>query len=87
MKLFVTGIPYDMDDIDLGEMFGLYCEVRSAKVVMDRATGKSKGFGFVEVPNDAEAKAVMLLLNGVGFKGGKRMTVVEATEQPRTRSY
>lgn len=87
MKLFVTGIPYDMDDIDLGEMFGLYSEVRSAKVVMDRATGKSKGFGFVEIPNEAEARVAMQLMNGAGFKGGKRMTVVEATEQPRTRSY
>lgn len=73
-----------MDDVDLKEMFELYSpEVRSAKVILDRVTGKSKGFGFVEITNAAEAKQAMNILNGVGFKGGKRMGVVEATEQPR----
>lgn len=64
MRLFVAGLPYDMDSIDLKEMFELYGTVVMAKVVTDPATRKSKGFGFVEYSNSAEAKEVMELLNG-----------------------
>ena len=84
MKLFIAGIPNDMDDVDLKEMFELYGEVKSAKVVQDKATGRSKGFGFIEMPNDVEAKQTILLMNGVGMRGGKKMAVMEATEQVKT---
>ena len=49
MKLFVAGFPNDFDEIDLKEMFELYGEVISAKLVTDRATGRSKGFGFIDM--------------------------------------
>ena len=54
-KLFVGNLPYTTTNEDLGEFFAQYGEVLSAAVIMDRATGRSKGFGFVEMANDAEA--------------------------------
>lgn len=77
MKLFVAGLPYDMDHQDLKEMFELYGEVTSAKVVMDFNTRKSKGFGFVEFEKGSEAKEAMELLNGRMIKG-KELVVKEA---------
>ena len=82
MKLFVAGLPSDFDDTDLKEMFELYGEVTSARLIVDRATGKSKGFGFIEMP-DAEAKETIEALNGVGMRGGKKISVQEAEEKPR----
>ena len=55
MKLFVAGLPSDFDDVDMKEMFELYGAVASVKLVTDRATGKSKGFGFIEMPDKMEA--------------------------------
>lgn len=83
MKLFVAGLPNDFDDVDLKEMFELYGEVKSAKLVIDRATGKSKGFGFVEMPNKTEAMETMEALDGAGLKHGKKIAVKEAEEQRR----
>ena len=71
MKLFVAGFPGDFDDTDLKEMFELYGAVQSAKLITDRATGKSKGFGFVEMPNSIEALQTIEALDGVGMKGKK----------------
>ena len=62
MKLFVAGVPYDFDDVDLKEMFELYGDISSAKVVLDRETGRSRGFGFVDMTNDAEALEAMKTL-------------------------
>ena len=56
MNIFVAGLPYDLDDAELEEIFEKFGKVASAKVAMDRETGKSKGFGFVEMPNESEAK-------------------------------
>ena len=56
MKLFVAGLPYDVDDQELQEMFETYGTVGSARVILDRETRKSRGFGFVEFANDDEAK-------------------------------
>lgn len=86
MKLFVAGLPNDFDDTDLKEMFELYGEVRSAKLVIDRATGKSKGFGFVEMPNKLEAQETIEVLDGAGLKQGKKMVVKEAEEQQRNNN-
>jgi RNA recognition motif-containing protein len=83
MKLFVAGLPYDFDDVDLKEMFELYGEVKSAKVALDRETRKSRGFGFLEMPRDAEAKEAMLALNGAKLVGGKQLSVKEAEDQPK----
>lgn len=87
MKLFVAGLPNDFDDIDLKEMFELYGEVKSAKLVVDRATGKSKGFGFVEMPNKIEAQETIEALDGAGLRQGKKMAVKEAEEQQRNTGY
>jgi len=89
MKLFVAGLPNDFDDIDLKEMFELYGEVISAKLIMDRATGKSKGFGFVEMADKMEALQTIEALHGAGIKG-KKMSVQKAEEKttnnnPRSR--
>jgi cold-inducible RNA-binding protein len=82
MKLFVAAVPYDFDDVDLKEMFELYGEVNSAKVVLDKETGKSRGFGFVDMPDDNEARAAIETLDGANIKG-KSMAVKQAEEQPR----
>ena len=82
MKLFVAAVPYDFDDVDLKEMFELYGDVNSAKVVLDRETGKSRGFGFVDMANAAEAKQAIEALDGANIKG-KTMSVKEADEQQR----
>ena len=80
MKLFVAGFPSDFDDVDLKEMFELYGTVASAKLITDRATGKSKGFGFVEMPDRTEAMQTIETLNGAGIKG-KKISVQEAEER------
>jgi cold-inducible RNA-binding protein len=84
MKLFVAGLPYDFDDIDLKEMFELYGEVASAKVALDRETRKSRGFGFLDMPRDAEAKEAILVLNGAQLSRGKQLSVKPADDQPRS---
>jgi len=82
MKLFVAGLTPDFDDIDLKEMFELYGEVASAKLIVDRQTGKSKGFGFVDMPDDNDARQTIEALNGANLKG-KQISVKEADEQQR----
>jgi RNA recognition motif-containing protein len=82
MKLFVAGLPYDFDDIDLQEMFELYGEVKSAKIALDRETRKSRGFGFLEMPRDAEAREAILALNGATLVGGKQLSVKQAEDKP-----
>ena len=82
MKLFVAGLTGDFDEADLKDMFELYGDVKSSQIIIDRATGKSKGFGFVDMPNDVEAKEAMQLLDGVGLMG-KKIAVKQAEDQPR----
>src|ERR1700740_421611 len=82
MKLFVAGLPNDFDDVDLKEMFELYGTVNFAKIVMDRETGKSKGFGFVDMPDDTEARQAIETLDNASIRG-KKMAVKEAEEQNR----
>src|ERR1700688_3001450 len=88
MKLFVAGLPYDFDDIDLKEMFELYGDVYSAKVARDRETKKSRGFGFLDMPNDAEAKEAIQTLDGAEIGRGKKLSVKKADEeQPRPGGF
>jgi cold-inducible RNA-binding protein len=82
MKLFVAGLPNDFDDVDLKEMFELYGTVNFAKVVMDRETGRSKGFGFVDMPDETEAKGAIETLDNASIRG-KKMAVKEADESGR----
>jgi RNA recognition motif-containing protein len=81
MKIFVAGLPYDLDDAELEEIFEKFGKVISAKVAMDRETGKSKGFGFVEMPNDTEAKEAIEGLNDISL-GKKPLVVKQAEDRP-----
>ncbi len=86
MKLFVAGLPNDFDDVDLKEMFELYGDVASAKLVIDRETGKSKNFGFVDMPNKTEAQETIEALDGAAIKG-KQIVVKEAEDKPRNTGF
>lgn len=78
MNLFVAGLPYDLDDAELEEIFEKFGVVKSAKVAMDKETGKSRGFGFVEMPNAEEAKEAIDGLNDISL--GKKPLVVKQAE-------
>jgi RNA recognition motif-containing protein len=68
-KLYVGNLSYNIRDDDLNQAFAQYGSVSSAKVMMDRDTGRSKGFGFVEMGSDAEAQAAINAMNGVPLDG------------------
>jgi RNA recognition motif-containing protein len=76
-KLYVGNLSYDVTDSSLQTMFEAYGAVRSAQIIMDRDTNRSKGFGFVEMENDQEAQAAIAGLNGQQ-SGGRALTVNEA---------
>ena len=76
-KLYVGNLPYSFRDRDLESTFSQFGTVSSAKVMMERDTGRSKGFGFVEMGSDAEAQAAIEGVNGQGF-GGRNLVVNEA---------
>ena len=76
-KLYVGNLPYSVRDNDLEQSFGQFGAVTSAKVMMERDTGRSKGFGFVEFENEAEAKAAIEGMNGTPM-GGRNLVVNEA---------
>jgi cold-inducible RNA-binding protein len=76
-KLYVGNLGYGVSNADLEQMFSAHGTVDSAQVVEDRATGQSKGFGFVEMGSDAEAQAAIKALNGQDH-GGRALTVNEA---------
>jgi RNA recognition motif-containing protein len=76
-KLYVGNLPYGISSSDLERVFEQYGTVDSAQVIMDRDTGRSKGFGFVEMRNDQEAEEAIQALNGQDFNG-RPLTVNEA---------
>ena len=76
-KLYVGNLPYGVTDSDLQSMFEPHGTVQSAQVIMDRDTGRSKGFGFVEMGNNNEAQAAIGALNGKESEG-RALTVNEA---------
>jgi len=69
MKLYVGGLAYSVTDQELGELFAEFGAVTSSVVIKDRDSGQSKGFGFVEMADDTEAKAAMAALNGKEVSG------------------
>ena len=89
-KLYVGNLPYSFRDSDLESTFAAYGSVSSAKVMMERDTGRSKGFGFVEMGSDAEAQAAIEGVNGQNF-GGRNLVVNEArpmeARPPRTGGF
>jgi RNA recognition motif-containing protein len=80
-RLYVGNLPYTTNDGELQQLFEQHGSVTSAQVVMDRDTGRSKGFGFVEMGTDAEAQAAIAALHGAEF-GGRTLTVNEARPKP-----
>ena len=89
-KLYVGNLPYSVRDSDLEQAFGQFGAVTSAKVMMERETGRSKGFGFVEMGSDAEAQAAISGMNGQPL-GGRSVVVNEArpmeSRPPRSGGY
>jgi RNA recognition motif-containing protein len=76
-KLYVGNLSYQVDSSELEQLFGAHGQVVSAQIISDRDTGRSKGFGFVEMGTDEEAQAAIAALNGQQH-GGRALTVNEA---------
>lgn len=77
MNIFIAGLSYSINNEDLRELFAEYGDPTSAKVIMDRATGRSKGYGFVELEDEEAAKKAILELDGAEYDG-RKIAVSEA---------
>ena len=84
MNIYVGNLPYSIDRDQLREIFAAYGEVAAARIVNDRETGRSKGFGFVEMADNAQAKAAIEALNGSDI-GGRKAVVNEARPREERR--
>lgn len=82
MNIYVGNLSYSLSESELREAFAGFGEVSSVKVLMDRETGRSRGFGFVEMPNQSEAEAAIAQLNGKDL-GGRALRVNEARPKER----
>jgi len=82
MNIYVGNLPYSATDDQLLEAFSAHGTVTSAKVIMDRESGRSRGFGFVEMANDAEGEAAIEALNGSDM-GGRALVVNKARPKQR----
>lgn len=85
MNIFIAGLSYSINDADLKDLFSEYGEIASSKVIMDRQTGRSKGYGFVEMDDEEAAKKAISELNGAEYDG-RTISVSEARpreEKPR----
>ncbi len=76
-RIYVGGLPFSTTEAEMNALFATYGAVSSAKLITDRESGQSRGFGFVEMANDAEAVTAMEKLNGSEF-GGLKLTINEA---------
>ena len=88
-RIYVGGLPFKTTEEEMNALFTTYGAVTSAKLITDRESGQSRGFGFVEMANDAEAVTAMEKLNGSDF-GGRKLTVNEARpmeSRPRTGGF
>jgi len=77
MNIYVGNLHYHLEESQLRDAFSQFGEVESVKIIMDKATGRSKGFGFVDMPNDDEARAAIVALEGQELNG-RTMRVNEA---------
>ena len=82
MNIYVGNLSYSMSEGELSDAFGAFGEVSSVKILVDRETGRSRGFGFVEMPNQGEAETAITQLNGKDL-GGRALRINEA--RPRER--
>ena len=80
MNIFVGSLPFQLEEADLRELFEAYGEVSTVKLISDRETGRSKGFGFVEMPDDESAQKAITGLNGADVKG-RSIAVSQAEEK------
>ena len=85
MNIFVANLNYRLTNDDLRDLFEEYGSVDSAKVITDRDTGRSKGFGFVEMSEDNEAQSAIQALNGAEYDG-RAIVVKEAEERPKRQN-
>lgn len=81
MNIYVGNLPYRISEDELRALFAEFGDVSSAKIINDRDSGRSKGFGFVEMPDDAQAKAAIEALNGNDVQG-RNVVVNEARPRP-----
>ncbi|MGA6826931.1 RNA recognition motif domain-containing protein [Nitrospira sp. NS4] len=79
-KIYVGGVPYSATEQELSDLFAPHGAVASARIITDKFTGQSRGFGFVEMSSDSEAQAAITALNGAQM-GGRTLTVNEARPQ------
>ncbi|HUW24128.1 MAG TPA: RNA-binding protein [Patescibacteria group bacterium] len=86
-KLYVGGLPYGVSDSQLGELFSQAGTVVSATVIMDKYSGRSKGFGFVEMASDEEADKAIQMLNGQDVEGRKIVVNVARPLEERPRDF
>jgi len=86
MNIYVGSLHFKMSEAELKEVFEEYGEVTSAKIIIDKYSGKSKGFGFVEMTNDAEAKKAIEELNGAEISG-RNIIVNESIERPERKNF
>ncbi|HUQ51391.1 MAG TPA: RNA-binding protein [Gammaproteobacteria bacterium] len=84
MNIYVGNLSYGMSEDELRNAFGEYGEVSSVKILMDRETGRSRGFGFVEMPNNSEAEKAIAQLNGKDV-GGRALRINEARPREQHR--
>jgi RNA recognition motif-containing protein len=82
-KLYVGGLPYSTTEQQLSDLFAAHGTVASVRIITDKFTGQSRGFGFVEMSSDSEAKAAITALNGSDM-GGRALTVNEAKPMERS---
>jgi RNA recognition motif-containing protein len=84
MNIYVGNLSYGMNEDELRDAFSAFGEVSSVKILMDRETGRSRGFGFVEMPNKNEAEAAIAQLNGKDL-GGRALRINEARPKEQRR--
>jgi len=85
MNMYVSNLGYQTSEADLRKLFEPFGQVSSVKIITDRDTGNSRGFGFVEMDSKTDAEAAMSKINGQDF-GGRAISVSEAREKPKTNT-
>lgn len=83
MNIYISGLSYGINDADLNELFSAYGETSSAKVIMDRESGRSRGFGFVEMTSDTDGQKAINELNGAEYD---QKTISVSVARPREES-
>lgn len=86
-KLYVSNLPYSVTDQSLGQMFASYGTVLSSKIITDKMSGRSKGFGFVEMEDEAQATEAMEKLNGQEINGRRLNVAIARPQEPRDDNF